>query len=297
MFVTLSLLAGLILTLVNFADKTIVSKYVKDWRVAVIFGAVAGGILALIVLPFNTPSLSANDMFLAVGVGVILFVGYFIYWKAISISSASLIVMLFQMSPIFTLVFSFYLLGEKLTGAQLFGFGLILLSTTALSIKKNLQSSKLEISEAFFLAFVSSIFFGIAGVIAKYIVSETGFFSATVLESAGVFIGGAITLLLSKSMRESFVSIFKTNWGLPILFIFGVELLYLSFRFISYAATFLGPVSIERVLENARIFFALIIGLILSKLIPSIFVSEKENFTPLKIIFAIILFFGVYLIS
>jgi drug/metabolite transporter (DMT)-like permease len=296
MFIFLGLLAGVIYLFVNFSDKAIVSKYVTDWRVAVFFGSIAGGILALLVLPFNLHSLSPTDAGLIIFSGAILWVGYFIYWKVMSESNATYVTMLLQLSPVATLILSYLILGEELSMQMLVGLVLILLATVGFSFKKvRAKNAPAFNYKHFFLILITCVIFGIAAVIAKHTIEHTNFLVAVAWEEFGVFLAGLVAFVLSQTMRKSFIQTIKANWGLPIVFIFGVEALFIVSRFVSYAATGLGPVSVERALEGARIFFAFVFALILARAIPAVFADEKEEVTVRKIILAVVLFMGVYL--
>ena len=297
MFITLSLLTGVVYLLVNFADKAIVSKYVPDWRVAVLFSSIAGGVFALAVLPFRHGLISTPYATLIVLSGCILWVAYFLYWKVISDTGAIFVTVVLQLSPVATLILGYLILGEALGIRQLIGFALILCASVGFALKKNVLKREYFLPEAFLISLLASVLFGLAAIIAKQAIAHTDVLTATAWEASGVCLAGLVSTIISRSMRQNFSSTLKNNLGLPLVFIFGVEALYLSSRFLSYAATALGPVAIERVLEGARIFFAFAFGLALAYLIPSIFAQEREEITARKIVLTVVLFIGIYLVS
>jgi|GEM_PF-5385172 drug/metabolite transporter (DMT)-like permease len=295
MFIFLSLLAGIVYLCVNFADKAIVSKYVQDWRVAVLFGSTAGGVFALCVLPFRQGDITPQYALLIVFSGIVLWLGYFLYWKAIADTGAIFVTIVLQLSPVATLVLGYFILGEVLSTRALLGFVLILFATVAFSLKKG--ALKVFLPQPFFLVLASSVLLGLAAVIAKDAIAHTDVLTATAWEAVGVFLAGLAAVLVSKTMRRDFITTLKADFGLPLVFVFATEAVYLASRFISYAATQLGAVAIERVLEGARIFFAFIFGLILSKTLPSVYAKEEQEITLWKVILAAILLVGIYLVS
>ena len=115
MFILLSLLAAFIATVVNFSDKAIVSKYILDYRAASIFSAIIGAVIAVLVLPFgHWGTLTSTDILLVISSGVMLYLSYYTYWRAMSLARSTVVVMLIQLAPVLTLILSAIFLQEYL---------------------------------------------------------------------------------------------------------------------------------------------------------------------------------------
>lgn len=298
MFVLLSLLAAAFASSVNFADKAFLGKYEVDFKAATIFGAVAGGILALLVLPVSDLSaLSLSQIFLIVSSGCVLYVSYLVYWKTMSKTNASSVVMLIQLSPALVLLMSYALLNEVLTGKQFAGFVLILVSAALFTTEHPRELLRISAHDVLVLGFTSAFLFAVAAIIQKYAIEHTTVLIGAALEGLGVCIAGSIAFLASRSIRENVFLVAKKHGLRPFVFIFIVEAIWIMYRFLSYAATAFGPVAIERALEGTRVFFALLFGAILSRTMPSIFAGERSSLTPYKFGLACVLVAGIYLIS
>ena len=298
MFVILSLLAAVAASTVNFADKAFLSRFSIDYQAASIFAAIAGGLLALAILPFSgNGGLSSFDIALVLVSGILMFGSYFMYWKALSKSDTTIIIMLIQITPVLVLILSYFFLHERLSVEQLIGFVLVLTAVIGFSIDKTQRWAGFGMTGTLVSMILSGVFAGIASVIAKHIIEQTTVPVATAFEGFGVFMGGVLLLALSGNVRRSFFDVMKRHAGAPLIFIFIVEAIWLVYRFLSYAATSLGPVSLERVLEGTRVFFAFIAGALLGRAFPAIFATESKNITVTKIALAGVLFAGIYLIS
>src|SRR3989344_8973735 len=129
-----SLLAPAVYAVVVFIDKYILEKRVADYRGMPIYSSVVAGIFgALIWVVTGFPSLSFGDSLVVLFTGILTIFGLAFYFKALSKDEASKITILFQLTPIITLLLAFFLLNSEVSMTQLVGFFIILFSTISIS--------------------------------------------------------------------------------------------------------------------------------------------------------------------
>lgn len=298
MFVLVSLLAAACASAVNFADKGFLGKYGIDYKSATVFATIAAGALALVLLPTQgIGELTAAQAGLVVLSGMIVYACYFLYWNTMSRTNASFVVMILQLIPVATLTLSYVFLGERLDGRYMIGFVVIVAAVLGFAYQPPKNGVRFAFDEAIFTGFATALLFGVAAIVQKFAVEHTAVLPALGLESLGVCIAGIFAYIAMPSMRRGFFGVMKAHGTQPLFYIFTVEAVWLLYRYLSYEATSLGPVSLERALEGTRIFFALGFGIALSYLAPTIFAAERKNLTFVKLAFVALLFVGIYLIS
>jgi drug/metabolite transporter (DMT)-like permease len=104
------------LTVVNFTDKYILSKEIRDYKGFVIFMTIVSfvvGTLLWIVTGF--PILNLKDTLLVLSVGILLLSGSLSYYKVMSEHDASKVIFMFQAQPVFVLILSVIFLNESLS--------------------------------------------------------------------------------------------------------------------------------------------------------------------------------------
>ena len=111
-----ALLAPILYTIVNFIDKYIVTKEVKDYRGMPIYGTIMGLIMgSIFFVATGFPVLPLRDTLLLLLSGCLIIWSAAVYFKAISADDASKIILLFQMTPLMVLLMSYIFLGESIS--------------------------------------------------------------------------------------------------------------------------------------------------------------------------------------
>lgn len=292
-----ALLAPAILALVNFIDKYLVSKAIKDYRAMVIYTSIVGFIFGTIWwILFSRNLLPIRDSLIILTTGILSAWSLIVYFKALSFEETSKIIFLFQIFPIFTIILSFIFLKETLIFSQVMGIILILISSLLVVLNK--EKNKFKISNAFFYILLFDLLYAITGVMIKYALNINSFSNLLAYESWGVGLGGLIIFLISKPIRLAFIKnqkkIKKQAFG-SIIFNEVLMILGKSFSFFAFS---LGSVSLVSVLENTQVFYGIVYGAILTLLWPKIF-NESTSFKDLskKVVLGIILVIGIILIK
>ena len=219
---------------------------------------------------------------------ILIFISLFsalLFLKAIKQSELSLTIPLLSLSPLFSSLFSFFFLNEKLSYFQYIGIFLIILGTLVL-YSKNItlgeifKSFKILITNrSARLMIIVSLIWSLTPVLDKLCLQKSSINIHGLIQSLGLVI--LLTFLLKKEKYQIFS--LKKNWRLILITIFtGIIATVLQF----YAILF-NYVPIMEAIKRS-------IGQLSSVFFGKVFFKEK--ITKPKILGVLILSFGVYYI-
>lgn len=292
-----ALLAPAIYTVVNFIDKYIVEKHVKDSRGMPIYGTIMGFAMGMIFWVYTGfPIIGFRDTMLALLTGALTIWGAALYFKAISNENASKIIILFQMTPMMVLLLSSMFLHDTISIKQFIGFIIILSAALAVSNEGKKQSFKL--SSAFWLILAVDFFWSITAILAKFTIEANSFQSVLAFESWGIGLGGIILYLFFPSIRNAFHKNLRTikKHILGVMFLNeGIFVLAKTLTFFAYS---LGPTALVSVIGSSTVFYGILYGWILTLIAPKIFKEDISKSGLLrKLILSIILLIGIILVN
>ena len=190
----------------SLIDKIMLSKnYIKSPFVFIIFNGLMNVLLVFLIPFFNFGHLSYANIIISLLSGIFLAVGVIFYYKAVQNEEISRVIILWQFTPIFVLLFSFLLLKEILTANYLIGFFLLLAGGLAVSYKK--INGAFKLSRAFYYLLASSAFISVFYIFSKHIYKVTDFWSAFMWLRLSAL--SSVLLLLVPSIRKEFVKTWK----------------------------------------------------------------------------------------
>lgn len=290
-----AILSPLIYTLTNFVDKYLLANKVRDYNSLPIYTASVSflfGVLWWIVVGF--PNLGWQESGLLILTGIITMFSAVLYFQALSIQETSIVIFLFQLTPVMSWVLAYLLLGESISGRQLSGFLIILVSTLVMVW----PDDKWQLPTGFWLIMAVNFLYAISGIMMKF-VSETNSFSQVVgYESLGIGIGGILIFIGIPKIRRAFLTTRKemVKNALPVVVV--NEVLFILAKSLGYFAFMIGPVALVSVVANIQVFFGIILGYSLTRLFPKLFNERVDKkFLRQKIYSAAILFVGLYLLT
>lgn len=292
-----AILAQAVYTVVVYIDKFILEKEVTDYKGIPIYSAIVAVVFGFIIwFLTGRPILAFTDASLILLTGVLTIWGLAVYFKALTSNEASKLMILFQMTPVITLLLSFFLLGERISVAQLLGFFLILFSSIAISVNK--VTKKFRISNVFFLILLTDFLWALAYVIFKFVVNDISFAHALSYESWGMGLGGLILYIFFPSVKSAFIRTNKKVGKRVIFFISINEGVFLLSRLLNYLAISLGSVALVNVVGGTQVFFAILYGFILTMIAPKIFqenISGEGLFKKISLMLLVLM--GLWLIK
>ena len=219
---------------------------------------------------------------------ILIFISLFsalLFLKAIKQSELSLTIPLLSLSPLFSSLFSFFFLDEKLSYFQYIGifliiFGTLVLYSKNITLSEILKSFKILITnKSARLMIIVSLIWSLTPVLDKLCLQKSSINIHGLIQSLGLVI--LLTFLLKKEKYQIFS--LKKNWRLILITIFtGIIATVLQF----YAILF-NYVPIMEAIKRS-------IGQLSSVFFGNVFFKEK--ITKPKILGVLILSFGVYYI-
>jgi len=252
-------------------DKYLVSRYFAQSSVAVllVFTALVGLLLlppiwyvrpAVIDLPLGGMALIALS-------GLLYMTAIFFYLRALQAEEASVVAPFFQAAPLFGYVLAYFVLGERLSGLQMAGGGLIVAGGALLSV--GLGDRRAFKARLVLLMLACAFALALTGLIFKIYAIRDEFWTATFWAFAGQALFGAF-LLAIKRYRRQFLALLRAD-PVPVLAISGAnELINLAGILGARYALLFAPLSLVQAIGSTTTLFVFAIGAAVSAWRPAL---------------------------
>lgn len=292
-----ALFAPAIYSIVNFIDKYLLERRIRDYRGMPIFASIMGFLFGSIIwIGTGFPYLSMIDTLIIITTGIFTIWGAAFYFKALSIEHTSVVILFMQATAVITLVLSSIFLQEKITFTQFVGFFFVLLAVVGVSFKKNIAD--ITISSSLLFMLLADTLWAISYIFFKLVVNANSFISVVSYESFGIALGGILLYFIFPSTRNAFLKTMRGASISTISILFINEAIFIVGKLLFFLAVSLGSVSLVTVLSGTQVFFGIGYGLLLTLLFPKIFKEDiTKGGTLRKIIFAFVLFVGLVFIG
>lgn len=313
-FIFIALLGYFFLALTGVADKFLVSKIVRA-PVAYAFYTAVTGPFSLLLLLFGGTLLSFQNMIVALLAGTSFIVGIYFSYSAIGKTSVSRVVPIQAgLGPLFTLLLSYVILGERLTSVQTLAFFLLVLGAVLISFRKDDEGR--WSNDAFFHAALSALFFASTSVLTKYTFIHSSdasnipippilsfvhisqsFITGLVWPSLGFLIPILPILAFAQNRRNIFNAPKEAG-------VRNVALYYSSRAagtiggYLQKYAVFLGSVAVVNALQGMQFVFLLVLTTFFSIYYPKVLKERVDAETiTLKVVAILVISFGLFLIT
>lgn len=291
-----ALLAPLIFTVVNFVDKLILEKHIRNPLMMspfVTIMALINGMILWVLTGF--PVLSLHDTVIVMFTGLLTAFGAVLYYRALATEETSKVIVLIQIQPVMVLTLAFLLLNETISGQQLVGFVLVLGAVMALSVRKGMggvrASTLIPLIGVNFLWSLSVVLF-------KFVAEDGEFTRFLAYESWGLTLGGVIIYLFFPAVRRAFHENIRQVPRKTMGVIAINETIFLAAKLLTLAAVALGQPALVSVLGGTQVFFGIVAGWVLTVIAPTVY---KENITRAELLrkgaVAVVLFIGIGFIT
>jgi drug/metabolite transporter (DMT)-like permease len=274
----LALIGPLLYATANHIDKILLTKYFKHSGVGtlMLFSSLLSG-AALPFLYLADPTVLAVDTYsiiLLSIVGLLNIAILWLYFLAMKDAEASVVIVFYQLVPVFGYILGYLILNETLTAEQLFAMFIILFGTTIISLEFNeLNQFSIRYKTALYMT-GASFFWALSSVVFKFIALEENVLRSLFWEHVALMIFGVILFTTAKTYRTNFLSALKENSKKIIGLNFVNETIYITGTFVFSFAYLLAPVAIVLLANSFQSFFVLIIGVILTIFFPQIGVER-----------------------
>ena len=273
------LISELMWAFTSLFDKILLSRgHIKSPFVFIAFNGMMNFLLIFLLPFFRLGTISFSSFVKIMIAGTCLSMGIIFYYKAVQHEEISRVLMLWQLGPVFILIFSFLFLHESFTRYHLLGFFLLLTAGILVSYKKSGRA--FHFSKAFYLMVASTLLISAYYIISKFIYMVTNFWNAFIwLRLAGF---SALIVLTKPSIRKEFVDTVR-NMSPSAKSLISVKMLidFSAFILLGYAML-TGPVYLINALGSAAApVFIFLITTLTSIYLPNI---VKENIDKRSII-------------
>lgn len=297
-----ALLGPILWSIVNHIDKYMLSKYLKERGVGalIIFSALASAL----VLPFvgyvyrsEIFAISIIDLVILIIVGLLSVGAFYLYLEGMREEEASIVVPLYQLTPVFGYFFGFIILGETLSGAQIFASLIIILGILALTVEIDVDNHITLKIPVLILISGSSLLFALHDTLFKKVTVVESFWVSVFWQYVSLTLAGIGILFFIPRFRRDFFSMFR-NTGAGILTLnITSELLYIAGNLANNFAILFAPVALVLVVSSYQPVFVFIGGILLTIFLPHISIERitgKHLFQ--KIASITIILIGSYLL-
>ncbi len=285
-----AILAALVWAVGNIADKFILTKWVKNPLVILVFVAFLGLLSSVLIYFIKGFSyLPVSGAILIIATGFLYNGGNLTYLWAVQKEEISKVMPLIYLDPFFTVILAAIFINEILTplnylGVLFFILGVILISSKDFRFKLNMASG---------IAILSAFLFAITNILEKYSLASTDFWTVFAYLRIGFFLGLVIILpLCMKDLKQTLKE--PANKLIYILFFQSFSIIGTLFFIIALSY---GYASLTATLAAIQPLFVFILASFISVFYPKI-LQEKisRKILATKFVSILLIFLGTMLI-
>lgn len=289
----LALVAPLLYAFTNHIDKLLLERYFKASGVGtlILFSSLLS-VLAIPVILYMDPSVlsvSFSNIAILSLVGLLDIAILWFYLLALEGDEPSIIIVFYQLVPVFALGLGYVLLGEVLTQTQLIAMAIIIIGTTLVSFEIDEDNKfKLRGKTVLFMS-LAAIAWALESVLFKVVAIEEDVWRSLFWEHLMLVLVGLFLFFGIKTYRNHFIDAIKTNskgiFSLNIL----NEGLYMVGNIVVAFAVMLAPVALILLGNSFQNIFVLMIGVFFTIFFPKIYTEKIGRNHVLQKLFAIVI--------
>lgn len=284
----------------NHLDKILLEKYFKGGVGALFLFSSLFSVLAIPFLLLADPSVfnvSLSNTLVLVLVAVFHLLVVWFYLIALKHDEASVVIVFYQLVPVFAYILGYLILGETLTRLQLIAMALVILGTTIISFEIDIDN-KFKLRRKVILPMLAAAFFWAAGgTVFKMVALEENVIRSLFWEHLTLVVVGIVIFIFVRSYREDFLLAIKNSSKTVLSLNLLNEVLYMLGNIIFSFAYIMAPVSLVLLTDSFQPVFVLAIGIFLTIFFKKITVEKIQAKHLWQKIFAIIVTgIGTYLL-
>lgn len=279
--VIITLMASFIWAITNHIDKYLLCKIddsTSSIKTLLVFSTlIAGIILSPIWLAINKFQVQISLIALGVVViaGILYVASTYLYFKALEKNDASIIVVMYQLLPVFSYIFSLIFFNEVLGLKEIIGGLIIILSAITISLDFSETSDKNK-AVALILTIFSSILYSLFYICFDFATRNSSYNSVAFwYQVVLIFIG--IFFICIKAYRQDFINMIRNNGKKFVSLNITNEALNLIANLMVNFANLTIPLAIANTLNGFQGAFVFIIGAVGVLLYPKIFSEELSR--------------------
>lgn len=274
----LTLTAPFFYALTNHIDKILLEKYFKERGVGALM--LFSSLLSALALPIflwvdpQVLNVSGFHIFVLACVATCYVLVLWFYFLALKDDEASIVIVFYQLVPVFGYILGFLLLDEILTKLQLVAMATIILGTTIISFEIDAENNFKLRKQTIVYMLSASFFWALGSVIFKAVALEENVWRSLFWEHLVLTVIGIILFVSVRTYRRNFISAIKNNSLEITSFNILNEVLYMAGNAIFAYAFLLAPISLVLLLNSFQPIFVLAIGIVLTLFFPHVSVEK-----------------------
>lgn len=291
--IIITLLASFLWAITNHIDKYMlcnIENPTSNIKSLLVFSSLIAGLvlspLWLIVSKFQI-SISAISLAFVFMASILYLLATYFYFKALEKNDASIVVVMFQLIPVFSYVLSWVLFKETLTTNQMIGSLIIISSAIIISLDFESNSNKNKLT-ALILMIISSLMYALYFIFFDIAIRSSDYKAVAFWYQISFLLIGIILLCL-KHFRKPFIEMIKNNGKKIASLNITNEILNLMANLMVNFANLTIPLALANTLNGFQGAFAFIIGAIGVLILPKIFVEDLSKKIVIQKVFCIVL--------
>lgn len=287
-YIAIAVVAYMLYAINGVVDKFLLTKAVKSPAVYAFYIGITSP-MTWVLAPFGLKFVGPLDLLIAIIGGASFVVAlYFLYVATRQTTISRLLPIEGGLVPIFTLVFAYLFLGERLSQMQLLAFGLMVLGAVLIAFKYEKGG---WYAKALGNATIAAVFFALSFVLTKYIFDETNFVSGLIWTRLGFFLV-SVSMLIPKTTRQKIFNAPKETSKGNIFLYYGARVSGGLAGLLQNYAISLGSVTLVNAMQGTQYAFLLVMAILLSRYYPRVLKEQISFAIFLQKIAAIILISG-----
>ncbi len=288
-----AIFASFLWGITNHIDKfmiTGIEESKNSIKVLLVFSTFIAGIVLTpiwLILSHFTINISFISLLSVLSASLIYIIATVFYFKAIEENDASIVVVMFQMIPVFSYILALILFNENLTVHQIIGSIIIILSAIIISFDFNEKNNRKKF-KALLLMTLSSLCYSIYFILFDIGIRNSSYYSCAFWYQIGFLIMG-IVLLLTKTFRIPFLNSIKSNGKRYLILNTTNEVINLIANLLVNYANLLIPIALVNVFNGFQGAFVFILGVIGTLLLPKYIQEDLSKKVVIQKIVCIIL--------
>ena len=285
----------------NHIDKVLLEKYFKEGGVGTLI--LFSSLLSILALPFifladtTVLSMPLRHIGVMVLVGVLNVGVLWCYLLALKDDEASIVIVFYQLVPVFGYILGYLILGEVLSQMQLLAMAIIILGTTIISFEIDDENNFKLRRNTIALMIAASFFWALGSVIFKAVAIEESVVRSLFWEHITLVGIGIVVFCTVRTYRKHFMEAIKRNSKAIVGLNVTNEVLYMLGNIIFSFAYMLAPIALILLANSFQTMFVLAIGIILTLFFPRITVEKiHARHITQKILAITITLIGTYIL-
>lgn len=280
----IALIGPILWSLVNHADKYLLSKYTKESEGGVgslmIFSTLFSIFLLPIVFLFDQTIFSVSSFNIAIllFVGVLNAVSILLYMYALEKDEASIVVPFFQLIPVFGYLLGYLILGEVVENQKIIAASVVILGALVLSLEFN-EERRINLKKSVLVLMgVSTFLLAFSEVLFKLVAVEEGsFWSSIFWNYTGLVVVGLILFICVRRYRVEFINLLRKSGKTILTINISSEIFTIVGNLVFSYATLLAPIALVMTVNAYQPAIVFLLGVTLTLYAPQISVEKISN--------------------